>query len=184
MIETLTTAAAAFVATNLDDVVIVTVLFARRSATFRGWQIVAGQYLGLALLVAAGFAASRGALALPDWVVAVMGGLVIALGVRELFRDEDDDAGGLRLSTLGVTAITLANGTDNVAVYVPVFARYDLADMVVVGAVFAVLLAAMCTLALYAGSHRVVLRVLDRAGDYAVPVVLIALGGVIVVSSL
>ncbi|MEU1877681.1 hypothetical protein ABZ470_10230 [Streptosporangium sp. NPDC020072] len=54
MWQTIGTAAVVFAGTNVDDIVILTVLFlaARAKATPRPWKIVAGQYTGIAALVA------------------------------------------------------------------------------------------------------------------------------------
>lgn len=48
MLSTIAAAVGLFVATNLDDIVVLTVLFAvaaRGTSQLRGWQIVVGQYL-------------------------------------------------------------------------------------------------------------------------------------------
>jgi cadmium resistance protein CadD (predicted permease) len=47
------TGIAAFTATNLDDLVILTLLFSQVNATFRHRHVVIGQYLGFCTLVIA-----------------------------------------------------------------------------------------------------------------------------------
>jgi hypothetical protein len=51
---TVTAAAGVFAVTNIDDIIVLTVLFltSRSTGQPRPWQIVAGQYLGIGLLVA------------------------------------------------------------------------------------------------------------------------------------
>ncbi|MFD0852540.1 cadmium resistance transporter, partial [Actinomadura adrarensis] len=51
---TLSAAVAMFVGTNIDDIIILTVLFlaSRSSGRPKVWQIWAGQYVGVAALVA------------------------------------------------------------------------------------------------------------------------------------
>lgn len=179
-------AAAVFAATNLDDIVVLTVLFvaARSTGRPRPWQIVTGQYLGIAALVAAGLVVAAGLLVVPEPWTGLLGLLPIALGVRALLARTDDDAppavvGGL----LGVAGVTIANGADNIAVYVPVFRSLDPGTGLVYLLVFAVLVAVWCGVAAMLGGHHRVVRLIGRAGHWLVPAVFIAIGVVIVAGS-
>ncbi|MFM7880360.1 MAG: transporter, partial [Microcystis panniformis] len=51
MITAISTAIAAFIATNLDDILILTILFTQVNKLFRRRHIVIGQYLGFILLI-------------------------------------------------------------------------------------------------------------------------------------
>ncbi|MDJ0551767.1 MAG: cadmium resistance transporter, partial [Microcystis sp. M49637_WE12] len=53
MITAISTAIAAFIATNLDDILILTILFTQVNKLFRRRHIVIGQYLGFILLILA-----------------------------------------------------------------------------------------------------------------------------------
>ncbi|WP_428964655.1 cadmium resistance transporter [Micromonospora fluostatini] len=61
-------AAVLFAATNIDDIVILTVLFvaARSTGRPRPWQIVAGQYLGIGVLTLAAVIVAAGLLVVPE----------------------------------------------------------------------------------------------------------------------
>jgi cadmium resistance protein CadD (predicted permease) len=187
--ETAGTAAVAFAATNVDDVVILAVLFARTDAAFRVRHIVLGQTLGFAVLVVAGLAAGAGLLALPEEAVGLIGIVPIALGIHAFLEarrgddDDDDETPVAALGTLGVASITIASGADNVAVYAPLFATAGFDGFATTVVVFAVLLAALLAVGRVIGSRPAVVRAVHRAGDYAVPVVLIALGVFIVLES-
>ena len=188
MVETVGTAVAAFAATNVDDVVILAVLFARRGAGFGTGHIVAGQFIGFAVLLAISFAASLGLMALPDEAVGILGLLTVAWGVVGFVRawrgdDEEDEVGDATLTTLGVVGITVANGADNVAIYAPLFATFGVSDAIVTMVVFAVLLVALCAAGLMLGSRAPVIRAVEHAGAYAIPVVLVLLGVIIVAES-
>ncbi|MEU7959911.1 MULTISPECIES: cadmium resistance transporter [Micromonospora] len=179
-------AAAVFAATNLDDIVVLTVLFvaARGTGRPRPWQIVTGQYLGIATLVAAALVVAAGLLVVPDPWTGLLGLLPVALGVRALLARTDDDSppavvGGL----LGVAGVTVANGADNIAVYVPVFRALDPATGLVYLLVFALLVAVWCGAAALLGGHPRVVHLVGRAGHWLVPVVFVAIGLVILVGS-
>jgi cadmium resistance protein CadD (predicted permease) len=77
----------------------------------------------------------------------------------------------------------VANGADNVAIYAPLFATFGAEDTTVILTVFAVLVAVWCLAGLAIGSHRTVIGVVEWAGGYAIPVVLVALGVYIVAES-
>ena len=176
----------AFAATNVDDLVVLSVLFAR--GELRGRQIVAGQALGLGVLVAVGLAAGAGLLALPDRWVALLGLVPIALGLRGLRRARDrgtdDDVPRAAIGTLGVASVTVANGGDNVAVYAPLFATMGPDAFATTIVVFAVLVGVWCAAGRAVAAHPAVVRGVERAGDLAVPLVLVALGAFILLEGL
>ncbi|QLQ36861.2 cadmium resistance transporter [Micromonospora robiginosa] len=180
-------AAGVFAATNLDDVVVLTVLFvaARRSGRPRPWQIVAGQYAGIGALVAVAVVAAAGLLVVPDPWPGLLGLLPVALGVRALLRRdaEDDEPPAVVGTLLGVAGVTVANGADNIAVYVPVFRTLDPATGLVWLLVFAVLVAVWCAVAAALGGHPRVVALVGRAGHWLVPAIFIAIGATILLTS-
>lgn len=186
MLSTIAAAAGLFVATNIDDIVVLTVLFAvaaRGTSQLRGWQIVAGQYLGLITLIAVSFLAALGLTIVPDEWVGLLGLIPLAIGVLALARtlrgkgDDDEAESALKaVGLLGVAGITIANGGDNIAIYTPVFRTMSTADTLITIAVFLVLLAAWCLLARAIGTNENVTQALEKVEHWLVPVVFIGLG--------
>ncbi|MFG1675980.1 cadmium resistance transporter [Micromonospora sp. NPDC049282] len=180
-------AAGVFAATNLDDIVVLTVLFvaARRSGRPRPWQIVAGQYAGIGALVAVAVVAAAGLLVVPDPWPGLLGLLPIALGIRALpGRGADDDEPPAVVGTLlGVAGVTVANGADNIAVYVPVFRALGPATGLAYLLVFAALIAVWCGVAAALGGHPRVVALVGRVGHWLVPAIFIAIGATIVLTS-
>ncbi|WP_262286254.1 cadmium resistance transporter [Micromonospora sp. MA102] len=190
MIDLLAAAAAAagvFAATNIDDIVVLTVFFvaARGTGRPRPWQIVAGQYAGIGALVGVAVVVAAGLLVVPDPWTGLLGLLPIALGVRALLarRGDGDEPPAVVGSLLGVAGVTVANGADNIAVYVPVFRALDPATGLVWLLVFAALVAVWCAAAALLGNHPRVVSLVGRAGHWLVPAVFIALGVVILATS-
>lgn len=179
-------AAAAFVATNLDDVVVLTALFAvaGRGGPLRARHVVLGQVAGLGALVAVAWIAAAGFLLVPDEVVGLLGLVPLALGIlglSALLRERPHDAEPpppVR-GVVGVAAVTVAGGADNVAVYVPFLANRDGGDAAVVLPTFAALLAVWLAGSRWLATRPPVARTVGRRGHVAVPVVLIVLGIVI-----
>ncbi|MEV4499946.1 cadmium resistance transporter [Micromonospora arborensis] len=178
-------AAVVFAATDIDDIVLLTLFFvaARTTGRPRTWQIVAGQYLGIGALALASAVVAAGLLVVPDPWTGLLGLLPIALGVRALWRSDDDDSPTVVTGMLGVAGVTIANGADNVAVYVPVFRALGVADSAVFLLVFVLLIALWCAAGAWLGGHRRVVRLVERAGHWLVPTIFIAIGLVILVSS-
>ncbi|MEU1809864.1 cadmium resistance transporter [Micromonospora aurantiaca (nom. illeg.)] len=189
MFDVITAAAGAagvFAATNLDDVVVLTVLFvaARQSGRPRPWQVVAGQYAGIGALVAVAVVAAAGLLVVPDPWPGLLGLLPVALGLRALLtRRDDDEPPAVVGSLLGVTGVTIANGADNIAVYVPVFRALDPVTGLIWLLVFAVLVAVWCAVAAALGGHPRVVALVGRAGHWLVPAIFIAIGATILLTS-
>ncbi len=75
----------------------------------------------------------------------------------------------------------MANGGDNIGVYVPVFATSGLGGMSVYAAVFLVLVAVWSFAGRFFATRPVVAKALSRWGHVLLPLVLIALGVVILV---
>lgn len=180
-----------FVGTDVDDLVVLTVLFlsSRAGGRPRPWQIVIGQYVGIGVLFGVSVVAALGLSIVPDHWVGLLGLVPIALGVHGLVgvvraRGEGEGSAPAVASGLfSVASITVANGADNIAVYTPMFRTLGVTGSVVTGAVFVVLVGVWCAVAAWLGSHRRVVRVVERFGDWIVPGVFIAIGAIIVAES-
>jgi cadmium resistance protein CadD (predicted permease) len=185
---TVTVAAGVFAVTNIDDIIVLTVLFltSRSIGQPRPWQIVAGQYLGIGLLVALSVVAAAGLLIIPDQWVGLLGLFPIALGVRGLWRAHShngEDAPAVAVSLLAVAGVTIANGADNVSVYTPMFRTLRPGAGLITVAVFAAGVALWCVTGAWLGSHKKVIATVERVGHWLVPVVFITIGTVILIQS-
>jgi cadmium resistance protein CadD (predicted permease) len=82
---------------------------------------------------------------------------------------------------LAVAAITFANGGDNIGVYVPVFAAAGTGGLVVFATVFLALVAVWCAAGRFFATRPIIARALSRWGHIVLPVVLIAIGLLILI---
>jgi cadmium resistance transport/sequestration family protein len=194
---------AAFVATNIDDIFLLTLFFSQVNTTFRKRHIVLGQYLGFAALVAVSTLGFLGTLIVPPAVIGLLGIVPILMGLHKLVQRTSAHAVGdvplkqdvatpqrhtildtvLSPHTYGVAAVTVANGSDNISIYLPLFASGDAGYMGIIILVFFVLVGVWCFVGYKLGKHPTVARVLDRYGHILVPFVLIGLGIFILLES-
>jgi cadmium resistance protein CadD (predicted permease) len=80
-----------------------------------------------------------------------------------------------------VTAVTFANGGDNIGVYVPVFTSLSTSELAVYVLTFLVLVAVWCVAGYALTSRPAVANMLSRWGHVVLPIVLITLGVIILV---
>lgn len=178
-------AAAMFAVTNVDDLVLLAVFFGQAAGRRGELKVVAGQFLGFTGILAASVAGALGAGLLPGGVVRWLGVLPILLGLRaawQAWRTEDGEpapAAGL----FGIAAVCFANGGDNVGVYVPAFAATGPAGLAGYTGVFLAGVAVWCVLGRFLATRPGVARVLARWGHVVLPVVLVALGVLILLGA-
>lgn len=180
-----------FIATNIDDIIVLSLFFARgagRSGTTT--RILAGQYLGFAGILAAAVLVALGAGAfLPEAAIPYFGLIPLTLGLWAAWQawredDDDDDAkvAGKSVAVWTVAAVTFANGGDNIGVYVPVFLTVGPAATAAYCAVFLILVGALVVLAKFVATRPGIDEVLERWEHVLFPIVLIGLGIVILYS--
>jgi cadmium resistance protein CadD (predicted permease) len=181
-------AAGLFAITNVDDIVVLSLFFGRgagQHATAR--RIVTGQYLGFTAILAITVAAAYGATFLPESAIAYLGLLPLALGLWGAWQawkyhrqgdggEEQPENKQDAPRALQVAAVTFANGSDNIGVYLPVFAKAGAAGITVYVAVFLVLVGVWCAAGWFFATRPAVAKVIGRWGHILHPLVLIALG--------
>ena len=189
----------AFVATNIDDIIILLLFFAQVDANFRRRHIVIGQYLGFTLLILASLPGFFGGLVVPREWIGLLGLLPIAIGLKQLVNRQEDTAqvqtvtsdfepssarkpivsllsSVLSPQTYKVAAVTVANGGDNISIYIPLFAGNNLVSLGVILGVFFFMVGVWCAIAYLLTRQPTIAQVLSRYGNAVVPFVLIGLG--------
>lgn len=192
----LSVAVVVFVSTNVDDIILIAMLFADPALKPRA--VVLGQLVGIGALIAVSAVAGVAALAVPEEYIALLGAVPLALGLQKLWGlrhggpEEERARGGeealeggssnraprARSAGSGVVSVallTLANGGDNLGVYVPLFAQQSSLIMLY-SLVFAVMTGIWCFAGYALVNHRAIGERITRHGRVALPLVLIALG--------
>lgn len=172
--QTIGIAAVMFAATNADDLVLLTLFFAQPGC--RASQVVLGQLAGIGSLIAISYTLSMLALAVPHGWVPWIGIIPVVLGIRWLRRGEETNAPPTVTAWWTVAGVTIANGADNLGVYIPAFTMQSGREKILTGAVFFALTILWCLIARGATRHRTVGPTLSRVCAQAAPFVLIGIG--------
>jgi cadmium resistance transport/sequestration family protein len=184
----------AFLATNLDDLVVLMLFFSQTHHSRQ--EIIVGQYLGFACLVLLSLPGYWGGLLIPSAWIGLLGFLPLIIGIKLLWQP---DAGELAVPSLKsaeqnrkqlfapltaqVAALTIANGGDNIGIYVPLFASQNIVGLLITLGTFAILVGIWCGLAIAFVQQPAIAKLLTERGAKFVPWVLILLGAYILYES-
>ncbi|GFE71577.1 cadmium resistance transporter [Chroococcus sp. FPU101] len=199
-LTTLIAGITSFIATNIDDILLLMLFFSKNQAKFGTRQIVIGQYLGFTILILFSLPGLFGGLLVPEAWIGLLGLVPIYIGIKSLFKKEDENdeiqlissetASSPKLlsrilskETYSVAAVTVANGGDNIGIYVPLFASGTLVQFWVLVGIFYVMLGIWCYTAFLLTRHPVLARFLTHYGEKITPWVLLALGIFIIIEN-
>ncbi|MEB3149732.1 MAG: cadmium resistance transporter [Sphaerospermopsis sp.] len=199
VITAISTGAAAFSATNIDDLFILTLFFSQVNVKFRKWHIILGQYAGFTALVLVSLPGFFGGLILPRPWIGLFGLIPIIIGIKTLLNSEDEEseevdtntetshesllAKFFNVQTYSVAAITFANGTDNISIYVPIFASSNWQSLLLILGVFFLSVGLLCYVAYKLTHNQAIAHLFTQYGHRFMPYVLIGLGTFVFIDS-
>jgi cadmium resistance protein CadD (predicted permease) len=180
--------ASAFIATNLDDLFLLAVFFSHPD--LKAIHVVAGQYLGfLTLLLISSLAYFAQVIISPAWI-SLLGIFPIIIGVKDLkeFRktgaptDKASNAAKNKIHGRGifsVAAVTIGNGGDNLAVFIPLFAGMNPYSILVMIGTFLFFVGIWCLFGFGLTNNRTIGDKIKNYGHKILPLVLIVIGFII-----
>lgn len=184
---------AGFAATNIDDIFVLMMFFSYSSMTFPAKQIVVGQFIGIGLLVAISALGVFFSLAVPSYIIGLLGIVPIAIGIRKLvalrkksesYPNQVSKYKEKNLAFATVASVTFSNGGDNIGVYTPLFAKYSSpGEITVLVAIFMAMTALWCIAAYCLVNHPLVASKIRHTGHMILPFILIGLGAYILAES-
>jgi cadmium resistance protein CadD (predicted permease) len=203
LIGTLIIGVSAAIATTFDDNIYLTAFFGKVNRYFRPKHVVLGEYLGFTALVIASLPGFFGGLILPTTWIGLLGCLPIAIGMRNLMSQEETvQAVSLKFSpnqpprrnpslwatlrdpqTYRVSAVTIANGGNNIGIYIPLFASSNLPSLGVIVLVCYLTVGLWCLLSFLMTRNPLMAPLLSRYGQKIFPLILIWLGFSILMKS-
>lgn len=179
--EIILTSFLAFVSTNIDDIFILMLFFGTKK--FRDSTIVIGQYTGIGALVAISLAGSLIGNFIDQRFIGLLGLFPIYLAVKAfigmLKKEDIDEKPNVEATSAGILSIagvTIANGGDNIGVYVPLLTTMSLSEKLEMLIIFGVMTYLWCMLGKFLSSRPLVARQIDKYGHIIMPVVLLLLG--------
>lgn len=194
-------------ATTFDDNIYLTAFFGKVNHVFRPKHIIIGEFVGFTALVFASLPGFFGGLVLPEAWVGLLGILPITIGISNLMNREDGEQTVQNVSvefghsvkprrrkksliailrdpqTYRVSAVTIANGGNNIGIYVPLFATTNLPSLGVILCVCYLTVAVWCFLSYNLTRNPMMAPLLARYGRKIFPWILIWLGFSIMVKS-
>ncbi len=197
LLTAIPTGLTAFAATNLDDIIVMSLFFSQVNTCFLVRHIVIGQYLGFSALVIASLPSFFGKFILPESWIGLLGILPIIIGINSLLNQETSDTEDLNTSessqawwsnflspqTYGVAAVTIANGGDNIGIYMPMFATNTWDNLLVILLVFFVMVGVWCYAAYHLTQVKAIASFITRYGNSLIPFILMGLGVSILIES-
>ncbi len=199
MITLIAEAILAFLITNIDDLIILLLFFSQINFQFRRRHIFIGQHLGFLIIIITSLPGFFGGLLVPRMWMGLLGILPIVIGCKQLINQKsetteiqnvttnfkqsatDNSIKTIILSifspqTYQVAAVTVANGGDNIGIYIPLFAGYSLTSLLVVIFIFLLMKTIWYIMAALLARQTIVADILSRYGKKIMPFFLIMLG--------
>jgi cadmium resistance protein CadD (predicted permease) len=181
-----------FVWTNVDDLVVLIAFFA--DPAFNARETVAGQYAGITVLFAVSAAGALLSPVIPAAYLGLLGIFPIVIGIRKFFLLRQDrvpldpitaarPAGGSYGNIAAVAFVTITNGGDNIGIYMPSLAVHSGSQIAIIALVFLTMTGLWCMLAYRLVSHPKFGAPVRRYAHIVSPVVLIAIGVLIIYNS-
>ncbi|MDZ8033350.1 MULTISPECIES: cadmium resistance transporter [unclassified Nostoc] len=207
LISTLLIGISVAFATTFDDNLYLTAFFGKVNRSFRPKHIVLGEFLGFTTLVCASLPGFFGGLIIPSSWIGLLGLLPVAIGISNLISREEQEETVQAVSvdftspvksarqkksllatirdpqTYRVSAVTIANGGNNIGIYVPLFASSNLPSLGVILCVCYCAVGMWCLLSYNLTRNPLMTPVLTRYGRKIFPFILIYLGLSILIKS-
>jgi len=186
LLTTIVSAIVSYIATSIDYIVILVVLFAQVKNRKGGVRdIVLGQYLGFTVLIIISLLASFGIAFIPQQWIGLLGLIPIFIGLKVLFeKDEGDEEDEEILEStnrfsnfiLSVTVIMLAAGGDNLGVYIPYFTVLNTIELIVTIVIYYIAAAVLLYLCQRVSAVKGISETVEKYEKIIVPIVFLALG--------
>ncbi|MGQ9837739.1 MAG: cadmium resistance transporter [Cyanobacteriota bacterium] len=194
----------AFIATHIDDFLLITFLFAQVQiqSNWKPWHIWFGGCVGLVGLIFTSLLGYFGGLFLPAPAIGLLGLIPIAVGCWKLWQPENEEGvtekelekiqkhtpehtprktgfASLPLICLPVLVsitLTFVNGGDNISLYVPMFASSTPAQLLLFSTIFILMKGLWLAIAQKLSLQPTVVKSLTEQGEHWVPWILVGLG--------
>lgn len=187
MITTALTAVAVYVATGIDYLIILILLFSQIKKG-QAKHIWIGQYIGTAIIIVASLLVALGITWLipQQWVLGLLGLIPLYLGIKIWIKgEEDEDESNIlslfssnRFNKLYITVIfiVLSSSADDFSIYIPYFTVLNTVEILIASIVFFIMVGVLCYVSYRLASLDFVSEKIEKYERWIVPIVFIGLG--------
>lgn len=183
VIGTIISSIVAFASTNIDDIFVLMIFFL--NSKIKTKQVVLGQYIGIGILVVISILASIGFSVFPKKYLGLLGFIPIVLGIKAWldYRKEDEEEcnencikGKFNSNILKVSMVTVANGADNIGIYIPLFTQMNRLDLIICIIIFILMTGLWCYIAKNVSQYPLIKEKVEKYKNYLIPLVFIGIG--------
>lgn len=195
-------AVAAYVATNIDNLFVLLAFLAETGRRRR--RVIAGQFAGSLTLIVGSILLAALLTRLPAGYVGLLGILPIGVGLskawtrfrpgradwaEETHAEERANAPAMPTRADGgsswwtVACVAVANGSDNLAVYVPLYASHSHGEGMFISLVFVAMIGLWCAGAVWLVEHPLLGAPIRRYGTALLPLILLVIGVSVIVQN-
>lgn len=186
MIDTvlILTSIMAFIATNIDDLFILTLLFG--NPNIKNAHVVIGQYIGILSLILISLIGYFFKFVVPPSFIGLLGIVPLIIGVNAIINlkkngkthvNEINQNNMLKRSSISLVAlISFSNGGDNLGVYIPLFASMNLYQTLDVVGIFILMIGIWCFISHSLTNNKILSLKIKKYSHIIFPFVLIIIG--------
>ncbi len=188
MIAIILTAIATFIATGIDEIVVLTILFVHYKESHSVKDIYIGQLISMVVLLSVSLLAVFGIATIPKEWIGLLGFVPLVLGVRVLLTgdtesDDEYEEKDLIKKTkkynnliLAVAIIAIASGAEELSIYIPYLASLNTKDLITTLITFILLVPIWCAVCKRLSSVKGIQERIGKFERIIVPIVFIGLG--------
>jgi len=186
MILTILTSILTFIATGIDEIVVLTVLFVHYKKPDAIRDIYIGQQISMLVLLIISLLAVFGIAFIPREYIGLLGLVPLGMGLKVLFvgeAEENDEEKELiqkskRFSSLalGVALIAIAGGAEELTVYIPYFASLNTSNLIGSLLIFNILVPVWCSVCKRLAKVKRIEERIEKYGRIIMSIVFIGLG--------
>jgi cadmium resistance transport/sequestration family protein len=173
-----------FIATGIDEMLVLILLFAHAKSQKQIRQVYIGQLIGMTFILILVVIAVSGISPFTGKWTGLLGLLPIFIGIIELFEgDEDNEGKGIldKLSmfsnlTLRVAIIAIAGGAEELAIYIPYLTSLNWNEVILAIFAFIIMIPIWSAICHMVGSMKQVYYFVKRFQRFVIPVVFIGIG--------
>jgi cadmium resistance transport/sequestration family protein len=186
MLKIIITALVTYVATSVDEIPVLFMLYTKQSNKGRAKTITLSYFLGTFILIGLGLLGALGLGFIPQrWIIGLFGLVPLVIGIKVLINGEDDEEEeeGVKKSLqkykllwVQVLAITIGLGADDMGIYIPLFTTIKGGEILLMVLVFAICTAVLCKISYKLTSINKLTEFMERYERFIIGTVFTTIG--------